>query len=348
MGRKKKVLFICGSLNQTTQMHQIAQALPSNCDSWFTPYYTDRLLDFARRRGWLEVSIGGNRMRERCLTYLREHNLRVDLDGKTLGLDYDLVVTCQDQVYPKNIRDKTVVLVQEGMLDPINFFFYLSRWLPRVVPRWVAGTAATGQSRLFTKFCVASEGYRDYFTRWGIDPRTIEVTGIPNFDNCERYRDNDFPHRDYVLVCTSDGRETLKNDDRPSLLRHAYSIAAGRQLIFKLHPNERIHRAVAEIEKHCPGALVYTDGSAEEMVANCDVLICEYSSVSFVGLALGKEVHAYFDIEELKRLLPLQNKQAAVNIAAVCHELLERRPASVTTLPVPAEVPPLAAGGSVR
>ena len=64
------------------------------------------------------------------------------------------------------------------------------------------------------------------------------MTGIPNFDDCRRFLRNDFPHRDYVLVCTSDARETLKRDDREAFLQRAVEIAAGRPLVFKLHPNE--------------------------------------------------------------------------------------------------------------
>ena len=32
-----------------------------------------------------------------------------------------------------------------------------------------------------TKFCVASEGYRDLFISKGVKPEKIYVTGIPNF-----------------------------------------------------------------------------------------------------------------------------------------------------------------------
>jgi hypothetical protein len=74
----------------------------------------------------------------------------------------------------------------------------------------------------------------------------------------------------------------------------------------------------------CPGALVYADGSAEEMIANCDVLITQYSSTVFVGLALGKEIHSYFDLDQLKRLMPIQNHAAARNIAAVCGDVLRQ------------------------
>jgi hypothetical protein len=59
------------------------------------------------------------------------------------------------------------------------------------------------------------------------------------------------------------------------------------------------------------------------MIANCNVLITQYSSVVYVGIALGKEVYSYFDVKTLRRLLPLQNASAAKNIARVCRKLLE-------------------------
>ena len=68
------------------------------------------------------------------------------------------------------------------------------------------------------------------------------------------------------------------------------------------------------------------------MVANCDVLITQYSSVVYVGIALGKEVHSYFDIEMLYRLLPLQHASAAKNIARVCRQFLEAESVSVPQL----------------
>ena len=172
---------------------------------------------------------------------------------------------------------------------------------------------------------VASEGYRKKFIADGVPAEKLVVTGIPNFDDFARFRDNDFPHRGYVLVCTSDGRETMMKVDRPGLLRRSVAIAAGRQLIFKLHPNENVDRATREILDIAPTALVFPSGNAEEMVANCDVLITEHSSLTFCGLALGKEVHTNFPIEEVRKLLPVQNRRAAQEIADVVRGLLGER-----------------------
>jgi hypothetical protein len=249
---------------------------------------------------------------------LESHDLPVDLNGRRAA--YDLVVTCSDLLVPRNAR-RRLVAVQEGILDPLDWTFRLWRRLPWL-PRWLAGTATTGLSGLYDRFCVASEGYRDLFVRHGAPPERVVVTGIPNFDDCRRYLRNDFPRRGYVLVCTSDARETFKRDDRRGFLRRCREIAAGRPLVVKLHPNENIARARREVLEICPGADVFGSGSAEEMIANCDVLVTQYSSTAFVGLALGKEVHSYYDRDELLRLLPVQNGCAARNIAAVCRELL--------------------------
>ena len=181
----------------------------------------------------------------------------------------------------------------------------------------------TGLSDAYRAFCVASEGYRDFFIRKGVRPEKIVVTGIPNFDNCRRYCSNDFPYRHYVLVCTSPLRETFQGEDRKAFIRRAVEIAGGRPLIFKLHPNENVERATREIHRHAPGAMVFTTGSAEEMIANCDVLITRFSSTAFVGLALGKETYSDFDMDEMRRLTPVQNGSAALNIANVCRRFLE-------------------------
>ena len=208
------------------------------------------------------------------------------------------------------------------MTDPENFMYYLVKALK--LPRWLASTSTTGLSHAYDKFCVASEGYRDFFITKGIKPQKICVTGIPNFDNCKQYYNNDFPHKNYVLVATSDTRETYKYENRKKFIRNAVKIANGRQLIFKLHPNELVERATKEINQYAPHALVFPQGKIEEMIANCDVLITRFSSVVYVGLALEKEVHSDFDINLLKKLMPIQNDgTSAKNIAQVGEELIE-------------------------
>lgn len=60
------------------------------------------------------------------------------------------------------------------------------------------------------------------------------------------------------------------------------------------------------------------------MIANCEVLITQYSTVVYTGIVLGKEVHSYFDVEQLRQLAPLQNGgQSGQRIAQVCQHILE-------------------------
>jgi hypothetical protein len=324
-GRRRRVLFVPGTLNHANQALQIAAELPE-CDVAFSWYYADGVLDLVRRIGWLESTALGKKLRARCLAFLQQHGLPLDLGGER-GV-YDLIVTCCDLTIPRNMRGGKVLLVQEGMTDPEDIIFRMIKALR--LPPWLAVTSSTTGlgHRDYQRFCVSSEGYRDLFVRKGVPPEKIVVTGIPNFDNCKRFLNNDFPHRGYVLVCSSDIRETARWENRPKFIRKVLEIAAGRMVIWKLHPNENVPRARAELGRLAPDVKVYESGSAEEMIANCDVLVTQFSSTAYVGLALGKEVHSYFDVEELARLCPIQNGSASARrIADVCRELID--------LPVP-------------
>ena len=60
------------------------------------------------------------------------------------------------------------------------------------------------------------------------------------------------------------------------------------------------------------------------MIANCTELITQYSTVVYIGIALGKKVHSWFDVEKLKRLAPIQNGgRSASLIADLCRRYLE-------------------------
>lgn len=319
------ILYICGSLNQTTQMHKISMHL-NGFNHYFTPYYADGIIDKLVGLGFLNFTILGGAFRKKTLDYLHENNLNIDFKGQSR--EYDLIFTCSDLIVPKNILNKRVILIQEGMTDPENLMYYLVKWLG--LPRYLASTSTTGLSNAYTKFCVASEGYRELFIRKGVIPEKIEVTGVPNFDNCESFRNNDFPYKNFVLVATSDSRETFKYENRKKFIRKAVEIANGRQLIFKLHPNENVARATREINKYAPGALVYHDCKIEPMIANCDVLITRFSTVVYIGLALGKEVYSSFNLDQLKRLVPIQNGgYSAKNIAVVARNILSTPPEEI-------------------
>jgi hypothetical protein len=315
----KRILFVCGSMNQTTQMHQIASYL-GDYEQWFTPFFSDGLLGKASDLGMLEFTIMGRKRSGRAVDYLVSHDLKIDVGG--ILHPYDLVVTCTDLIVPKHFRSRKVVLVQEGMTEPETILFHLARNF-RWVPRWIAGTSTTGLSDAYDKFCVASEGYREVFIRKGVNPDKIEVTSIPNFDNCAQYLVNDFPHRDYVLVCTSDNRETFIYENRRKNIEKYLDMAGGRQLLFKLHPNENFERATKEIEQYAPESLVFSEGRTEEMIANSQMMIAQFSSTIFVASALNKPVHCGLDPEVLRALTPLQNRSAARRIAEVCREVID-------------------------
>ena len=322
VGRVPRVLFVGGSPNQTGQMLQIARALPE-VEAWFAPYYSDWPHHLALfKAGALEPAINGHKRRGICADELNRHGLPIDLDAERNA--YDLWVCPNDAALPYNLRGTPMVLVQEGIMEQPNWRTWVWRHT-RLMPRPLATTATFGLTQRYEKFCVASEGYRKQFLAEGISAEKLVVTGIPNFDDFARFRDNDFPHHGYVLVCTSDGRETMMAVDRPALLRRSVQMAAGRQLIFKLHPNENVERATREILQAAPDALVFAGGNAEEMVANCDVLITEHSSLTFCGLALGKEVHTNLPLEQVEALLPVQNRRAAEEIADVIRGVLRAR-----------------------
>ncbi len=315
----KKVLFIGGSLNQTKMTHAVAKHLEEDHDCYFTPYYCDGLFEFAAQMGLLDFTAIGGAARSQSEAYFAEHNLRVDYGGRSQ--DYDLFVTTSDLLIQKNIRGKRIILIQEGMTDQESLMFYLVKWFK--IPRYLASTSTNGLSDAYRYFCVASEGYKELFVRKGANPDKLVVTGIPNFDNAAEFLNNDFPHKNYVLVATSDARETFKFDNRKAFIRQAIEIAKGRQLIFKLHPNERVGRATQEIKALAPDALVYHRESIDPMIANCDVLVTQYSTVVYLGIALGKEVHSYFDLEMLHKMTPIQNGgTSGRNIAKVCRQLL--------------------------
>lgn len=315
---KPKALFICGSPNQTSQMHKISQELPE-VDPYFTPYYASGYVYFLTKIGLLDFTIMGGEFKRKALEYFKINNLKVDLEGR--NNQYDIVFTCQDLIIPKNIRKNKIVLIQEGMTDPETIWYHIVRFLH--LPRWAASTSMTGLSDQFNLFCVASEGYRNLFIKKGVNPDKIRVTGIPNFDNTDQLNNTDFPHENFVLVATSDMRETYKYENRKAFIKKAVSIANGRKLIFKLHPNENVERATREINKYAPGALVFHGVPIEPMIAKCETLITRYSSVVYVALALGKEVISDIPTEELLKLVPIQNGGvSAKNIAVEVRELL--------------------------
>ena len=321
----KNILLIGGTLTQTKAMLQIGAQL-SEHKCFYTPFYCDGHLLRASRRGWLDFTAVAGPLRERSLQHLRQAGVAIDDRGERRH--YDLVVTCTDLIIQQNLAGKRIVLVQEGLTEPEGILYWMVKHLG--IPRVFANTAAFGLSDGYELFCVASEGSRDLFLRKGVHPDKMVVTGIPNFDNAEVYRDNEFPHRDFVLVCTSNARETFKRENRKPFIRKALGIAGNRPTIFKLHPAERHDRATSEIQSIVPDAHILRDGNTEQMIANCAALVAQYSTVAFTAAALGKEVHSYIHPDVLRQNLPMQNGGvSARNIAEVCRGCLESSPVRI-------------------
>lgn len=321
---RPKVLFIGGALNQTRIAHAVALELGDEVEAWFSPFYMDAgfvgALDRAQLLEWTAL---GGAFRASSVEYLLDAGARVDEGG--CRNNYDVIVTGSDLVVQKNVRAKPTVLLQEGMTDPENALYHVVRRLH--LPRYLASTASFGMSHAYDFLCAASEGYKDHFVGKGIPAEKIVVTGLPHWDDLAAVAgDTQFPHTGFVLVATSDARETFKVDHRRKFLRHAVRVAAGRPIIFKLHPNERLERARREIRAVAPDALVVQDGDITPMIAACDALVTQYSTVVYTGMALGKECHSYFDMDELARLMPMQNGgTSAARMAAVVRHVLNRR-----------------------
>jgi len=321
MGRK--ILFTTGSMNQTIQMHQIARELPEY-DCWFSHLFSDSPIINAaiKHTTLINGTILGSQFKANSEKYLRTQNMQIDYKAEMH--DYDLVVYCSDLMIPERMRSTKTMWIQEGMVDKFTFISSMVKKLG--LPPWFCcNTSLNGASNICDVYCTASEGYKKYFTKRGTDGSKMIVTGMPNYDNLTQFTNNDFPYKGYVMVATSDMRETYRIENRPAFIKKAVKIANGRQLLFKLHPNEKFDRAEAEIRKYAPAnALIFQSGNTNEMIANCEELITQYSTVVYTGIALGKKVHSYFSLRELQRLNPIQNGgTSSKNIANVCRAFLE-------------------------
>jgi hypothetical protein len=322
--RPKKILFTIGSPNQASQMQQIASLLPEY-DCYFTQLYSKHpVVKWFVSKGYLDTTILSGEFKRKGDAFLQRNRLRNDYAQSVYKHEYDMAVLCTDLLVTKELRRLKTVWVQEGMTDPVT---PLAKWTRRFgLPAYFAkNTAFNGSGNICDIYCAASIGYKEQFIRWGTDAGRIFVTGIPNYDNAAAYLDNHFPYDGYVLVATSDARECFNKDDRPAFIRDCVRIAGGRQMIFKLHPNEQKERAIAEIRQNAPAnSLIFAEGPTEQMIANCEELITQYSTVVYTGIALGKKVHSYFDVDQLKKLAPVQNGgSSAARIADLCRRYIE-------------------------
>ena len=139
---RKKIIFLCGSVHQARIMLEISKKLQTTYDCFFSPMYANgilKLLSFIKITDFTDLS---GYFRDATLYFLQENQLPID-DGAEKN-NYNLVVTCSDLIIQKNIKNKPIILVQEGMTDPENLSFKLVKHLK--FPRWLAGTASFGLS----------------------------------------------------------------------------------------------------------------------------------------------------------------------------------------------------------
>ncbi|MDX2196539.1 MAG: hypothetical protein NW207_08980 [Cytophagales bacterium] len=327
MKNKDKILFVVGSLNQTTQMHQIASYLKNEYDCYFTQFYSvNPIIYWFIKKGFFHKTIFAGNFAKQSQAYLKKHGENIDYRALQHLDEYKLVYMCTDMFIPENLKKHPKIWVQEGMIDQ-------SRWRSKVVKKLGLpavlgdGTALNGSSNVCDVYCTLSEGYNHRLKKLGTDEDKLICTGVPNFDNCVQYLNNDFPHKGHVLVATSDIRELGGHEDRLSFIKRCTEIAGDKQLIFRLHPNEDKRRAFKEIRAITPpNTLVFTEGNTNHMVANCDILITQWSSVVYVGIALGKKIYSFFDQDELFRQAPLQtNGHSAYIIAQLGKEYINHK-----------------------
>jgi hypothetical protein len=320
---KKRILFLAGSLNQTSQMYEIFKQLERDYDCWFSQLFVEgKLENWCLDNGFLDATVLAGAFRAQSEKYMRDKNLQIDYRAEKYN--YDLVFFPTDLLIPESLRQTKSIFIQEGMIDRPTLITKVVDKLK--FPVWLStNTALNGSRNLLDVYCTASEGYRNYLAKMGTNIEKIFVTGMPNFDNVKEFLTNDFPHKNYIMVATTDMRETLKIDNRPAFLKKCVKIANGRQLLFKMHPNEKRERFEKEIRKYTPAdSLIFFEGNTNHMIANCDELITQFSTVVYVGLILGKKVHSYFNLEMLKRLQPIQNNgTSAVKIAEIAKAFIE-------------------------
>lgn len=323
---KKNILCVVGSRNQTSQLHQISSFLSDEYNVYYTQLFGDGLFyKIIAEAGFIDNTVLG---RDSSFTkisqeYIKSNNLQYDYRGTSKGINYDLAFLSTDMVVPKSFKKIKTIWIQEGMIDPINNFskFVKKTGLPTYT---TADTSLNGTSNLADIYFAMSHGYKEYFNHYGTKSEKILVTGVPNFDNIELFKNYTYPESGFVLVATSDIRELGGNDDRNYLIKKCIEIAKGRKIIFKPHPNENLERIKSEIYTLIPDATIITEPIIDTLIANCDTLITQYSSCVYIGLTLGKVVYSFFPMEELESKKPIQNGgKSAEIISQIAREFLE-------------------------
>ena len=158
-------------------MHQISKYL-GNYDCWFSQLFPDTsfLKALVKYTPIANGTVLTGQFKEKSENYLQQHGLQTDYGGNSNN--YDLVVNCTDMVVAKKFRRTKTIWVQEGMIDRRT----LSTNLVKAVglpPYFTADTSLNGSTNICDIYCTASEGYKNYFAKYGTDLKKLIVTGIP-------------------------------------------------------------------------------------------------------------------------------------------------------------------------
>src|ERR1700742_1642247 len=101
MTRRKKILFLIGSPNQTRQMHQIASRL-SEYDCYFSQIYSKHpVISRIVQSGLLDHTIFSGEFKKKADAYLLQHSLRNDYARSIYNNEYDLALLCTDLLVTK-------------------------------------------------------------------------------------------------------------------------------------------------------------------------------------------------------------------------------------------------------
>jgi hypothetical protein len=318
MKDRKKIICLVGSLNQTKQLHLISNYLKDDYDIYFTQLFGDGMfLKMVAESGIVDNTVFG---RNSSFTlnsrdYIESNNLNYDYRANSRGINYDLALLSTDMIVPKEFRKIKTIWVQEGMIDKLGS---MSRLVKKVgLPEFFTGdTSLNGTSNRADIYCSMSFGYKDYFSQWGTKKEKILVTGVPNFDNIDEFKNDSYHESGFILIATSDIRELGGNENRTDFFEKCVKIANGRKVIYKPHPNESRERVTKELMQVIPNAEIIYKPILDTLIAHCDTLITQWSSSVYVGLVLGKTVYSYFPMEELEAKKPIQNGGKSAEIIA--------------------------------
>lgn len=325
MANKKKIICVVGSLNQTKQLHRISQYLQEDFDIYFTQIYGDGLFyRVVAESGIMDNTVLGKDSSFTKLSreYILDHQLQYDYRAQSKNNQYDLALLSTDMIVPKSLRKIKSIWVQEGMIDPIKASGILIKKLG-LPTYFTSDTSLNGTSNKADIYCAMSSGYKDYFSKWGTNRNKIILTGVPNFDDIASFAHEPYSKSGFVLIATSDIRELGGNDNRVNFFNKCKTIAEGKKVIYKPHPNENLIRVTREIKMVIPDVEIITKPILDTLIAHCDTFITQWSSSAYVGLVMGKKVFSYFPIEELEAKKPIQNGgRSAEIIAQIAREFI--------------------------